>query len=72
MAKLDLILFIIFGTFAVCGLCAAVFSIRKAMRVACEKEGELRMFFWAVAAMIGLIVSGVSTAYILLPILYNL
>jgi hypothetical protein len=28
------------------------------------------MFFWAVGAMTGLIIAGVSVAYILLPILF--
>jgi hypothetical protein len=68
MAKLDLILTVAFGLISVAGLAAAIFAFRKAMRVANEKDGDLKMFFWAFGSMIALIVSGMTAAYILMPI----
>jgi hypothetical protein len=43
----------------------------RALKAAREKDGELRMFFWAVGSMAGLVVAGMSAAYILLPILWT-
>jgi hypothetical protein len=42
------------------------------MRAAERKDGELTMVAWAVGALVGLVVAGMSTAYILLPILFGL
>lgn len=72
MPKLDLILLVVFGTFTVLGLLSCVLCFRAAIRVAGKKESELKMFFWAVGGMVGLIIAGVSFAYILLPLLMNL
>ncbi len=71
MAGLDLVLFLGFGALAALGLTGAILSFRKALRVSGEKDGDLKMFVWAVAAMFSLIVAGMSTAYILLPILFH-
>ena len=71
MAKLDLILTIVFGTLSVLGLAAAALSLKMALKVASEKDGDLKMFFWAVGSLVGLILAGVSSAYILLPILLH-
>jgi hypothetical protein len=71
MAKLDLLLTIVFGTLSVLGLVVTVLCLRKALRVASEKDGDLKMFFWAVGSMVGLILAGLSSAYILLPILLH-
>lgn len=71
MARLDLILTIVFGTLSVLGLVVTVLCLRMALRVASEKDGDLKMFFWAAASMAGLILAGVSSAYILLPILLH-
>jgi hypothetical protein len=71
MAKLDLILTIVFGTLSVLGLAAAVLCLRMALKVASEEDGDLKMFFWAVGSLVGLILAGVSAAYILLPILLH-
>jgi hypothetical protein len=68
MAKLDLLLTIVFGTLSVLGLVAAALCFKMALRVASEKDGDLKMFFWAVGSLVGLILAGVSSAYILLPI----
>jgi hypothetical protein len=70
MAKLDLILTIVFSTLTLLGLAGAAFSFRKAMKVAGEKNGDFKMFLWTVGSLIGLIVAGVSAAYILLPIFF--
>lgn len=70
MARLDLILTIVFSMLALLGLAGAVFAFRKAMSVAGTKNGDLKMFLWAVGSLIGLIVAGVSAAYILIPIFF--
>ena len=44
-------------------------AFRKALAVSGERDGDLKMFFWACGSMLGLIVSGMSAAYILLPII---
>lgn len=71
MAGLDLILFLGFGTLAVLGMTGTILCFRKALRVSGEKDGDIKMFIWAVASMFSLIVAGMSTAYILLPILFH-
>lgn len=71
MATLDLLLTIAFGTLSVVGLAAAVLCLRMALRVGSERDGDLKMFFWAVGSLVGLIIAGVSSAYILLPILLH-
>ena len=70
MAKLDLALTIIFGTITLLALLGAAFSFRKAMKVAGEKNGDFKMFLWAVGTLVGLIIAGVGVAYILLPIYF--
>jgi hypothetical protein len=70
MAKLDLALTLIFGTISFLSLIAAVLCFRKALKVSGERDGDLKMFFWAVGSMIGLIVAGMGAAYILLPIFF--
>jgi hypothetical protein len=70
MAPLDLALLILFGTLSILGLTASVVCFLKALKVSGHRDGELKMFFWAVGAMTGLIIAGVSVAYILLPILF--
>lgn len=71
MAKLDLLLLLAFGAISLSGLTGSILSFRKAMRVSGEKDGDLKMFLWAVVSMMSLIVAGVSMAYILLPILFH-
>jgi hypothetical protein len=71
MAKLDLALFLAFGTLAVLALAFAIFCFVRALKVSGEKDGDLKMFLWATGSMFGLIASGMSTAYILLPILFH-
>ncbi len=71
MAKLDLILTLIFSGVALLGSIGTVYCMRKALRVSGERDGDLKMFLWAVGSLIGLIIAGMSAAYILLPIFFN-
>jgi hypothetical protein len=71
MAKLDLALLIAFGIIALLSFAFAVFCFVRALKVSGEKDGDLKMFLWAAGTMFGLIASGMSTAYILLPILFH-
>jgi len=70
MASLDLALLLLFGTLSLLGLTVSALCFRKALRVANQRDGDVKMFFWAVGAMTGLILAGVSVAYIVLPILF--
>jgi hypothetical protein len=72
MAKPDLILFAVFGSIALVSAAGAVLTFRQALRVSGERDGDLKMFLWAAGSMICLIIAGMSTAYILLPILFHL
>ena len=69
--NLDLVLLIVFGTLSVVAFAAAIFCFRKALKVAGGPDGDLKMFLWAVGTMFGLIVFGLSAAYILIPILIH-
>ena len=71
MARLDLILSLVFGAMSLITFAASAFCMVRALKAAREKDGELRMFFWAVGSMAALVVAGMSAAYILLPILWN-
>ncbi|MBX2989996.1 MAG: hypothetical protein KF749_02385 [Bacteroidetes bacterium] len=71
MATLDITLSVLFGMLALIGLAVAAFCFRKALNVSGERDGDIKMFFWAVGSMAALIVSGMSAAYILLPILFH-
>jgi len=69
--NLDLILSIVFGTVSASAFAAAVWCFMKALKISGARDGDLKMFLWAMGTMIGLIVSGMSAAYILLPILLH-
>ena len=71
MGPLDTILFLFFGLLTISGLAAAAWCFHKALNVANEKDGDLKMFLWGLGTLIGLIVAGMSAAYILLPILFH-
>ena len=71
MANADLILFIIFGLLCLLALAATVFCLRRALKVSGERDGDLKMFFWAAGALCAVIIAGMSAAYILLPILLH-
>jgi hypothetical protein len=71
MFNLDLVLSIVFGTISAAAFAAAVWCFLKALRISGTRDGDLKMFLWAMGTMIGLIVSGMSAAYILLPILLH-
>lgn len=70
MAKLDLILLIAFGTVTLLTLGSTAWCLRNALAQARKMNGELPMFFWAVGMFASLIISGLSMAYILIPILF--
>jgi Na+/H+-translocating membrane pyrophosphatase len=71
LAPLDLILFVVFSTMALGGVLGAILCLRRGMRAAERSNGELAMVAWTVGALAGLVVAGMSTAYILLPILFG-
>jgi len=71
MAKLDLILLAVFGLFTLVGLAVSAFCFRRSLKVANERDGDVKMFFWAVGGLLGLILAGMSSVYILLPILLH-
>jgi hypothetical protein len=68
MGKLDFVLAVTFGTLSFLSLIAAIFCFRKALKVSGERDGDFKMFLWSVGSLIGLIISGMGIAYILLPI----
>jgi len=68
---LDRTLLISFGAMMLLGLGIAFVCFRKSLRVAGDKDGDLKMFFWALGGMVGLILAGMSAVYILLPILLH-
>jgi len=69
--SLDRTLLISFGAMMLLGLGIAFVCFRKSLRVAGDKDGDLKMFFWALGGMVGLILAGMSAVYILLPILLH-
>lgn len=71
MASLDRTLLIAFGSVSLLFLALAAICFRQALRVADARDGDLKMFLWAAGGMFGLIVSGMSAAYIILPILFS-
>jgi hypothetical protein len=71
MAPLDTILLLVFSIISVGGIALAVWCFRKALKVSDKKDGDFKMFLWAVGTMFWLVVAGMCTAYILLPILFN-
>ena len=70
MGRLDLILLVAFGIIATGALASAIWCWRNALTQARRKDGELPMFFWALGMFASLIISGLSMAYILIPILF--
>jgi hypothetical protein len=68
MATIDLALTIIFGFLSLLGLTGAALSFRMALKVAGERDGDLKMAFWTLGVLAGLIVAGMSGAYFLIPI----
>jgi hypothetical protein len=67
----DALLLAVFGFISLSALTGAVLCFRKALRVAGDKDGDLKMFAWTFGSLLGLIVSGMSAAYILIPILFG-
>ncbi|HEX9657798.1 MAG TPA: hypothetical protein VGB89_12895 [Bacteroidota bacterium] len=71
MGSLDLVLLIVFGCSIVVGLAGGVYSFRRALKVANNKDGDLKMFLWAAVTMACLIVAGLSAAYFVLPLIIS-
>jgi hypothetical protein len=71
MARLDLIILLAFGTVTLLSFAAAFLCFRKALRVANKKDGDVKMFFWAVGSLATLTLGGMSLAYFLLPFLFR-
>jgi hypothetical protein len=68
MGPLDTILTVVFGLISVGALAGSVYCVRTALKVSGQKNGDFKMFAWAFLSFIGLIISGMSAAYILVPI----
>lgn len=71
MGPTDTVLLVVFGAISLTALAGTVWCLRKALKVAGTRDGDFKMFLWAAGAMVGLIVSGMSAAYILLPVLLH-
>ncbi|MGA9118142.1 MAG: hypothetical protein WB699_02150 [Bacteroidota bacterium] len=71
MVGLDLVLFLVFAPLFLLGSAGVVLCFRKSLRVAGERDGDLKMFFWAFGGMICLIVAGMSAAYFLIPLIFH-
>ncbi len=73
MAQLDKILFWTFLFIIILGLSWAAFAFYRAFKNAdFKKDPEgLRMFFWSLAGLVGLVFAGMAAAYILLPIIIH-
>lgn len=67
----DNILLIVFGTISGLGLIAAMVCLVFAVKSAKKPEGELKMALWSFGALAGLVLSGMSFAYFIIPILLN-
>lgn len=71
MGTLDLTLTLLFTPISLASLVFALFCFRKALSVAHTRDGDFKMFVWSVGSMVGLIIAGMTAAYILLPILFT-
>jgi hypothetical protein len=71
MAVLDKILLWFFLSLSITGIGWSVFSFYKAIKSADHKDDGIRMVLWAFGGLLGLIVAGMSIAYILLPIIFH-
>ncbi len=71
MARLDLILFWGFLTLTLAGLGWTWYAFYKAFKGTTPRTDPdgIKMFFWAVGGLVGLIIAGMSAAYILVPII---
>jgi hypothetical protein len=71
MGKLDLALLLGFGSLALITFAGSILCFRKALKVSNERDGDLKMFFWAAGTLLGLIIAGASAGYILFPIVFH-
>jgi hypothetical protein len=70
MGSIDKTIAIVFGTVALLSLVGSILAFRKAFKVSSHRDGDIKMFLWALAGMFCLIVAGMSAAYFLLPLLF--
>ncbi len=71
MAKLDLILLLVFGFIAAISLTTGYLCLRNALTAARAKDGEIRMFFWTAGLLASLTLSGLSAGYFLIPLIFG-
>ncbi len=73
MAPLDRILFYFFLTLTIIGLSWSGFAFSRAFRYSNPRDDPdgVRMFMWAAGGLVGLILAGMSLAYILFPLIFH-
>ncbi|MBI5020587.1 MAG: hypothetical protein HZB59_04060 [Ignavibacteriales bacterium] len=73
MAKFDNILFWLFLSVIIISLSWSAFAFYRAFKNADYRKDPdgFKMFIWSVAGLAGLIIAGMSAAYILLPIIFH-
>ena len=71
MAILDKILLWGFIGIGVLSLTWSGFAFYRAIKAAEYKDDGFKMFLWAAGGLLGLVIAGMSTAYILLPIILH-
>jgi hypothetical protein len=69
LAILDKILFWGFLILSTISLIWSGFAFYKSLKSAKYNDEGLRMFFWAVGGLLGLIIAGVGIVYFLIPII---
>jgi hypothetical protein len=71
VAILDKLLIWIFTGLSLLSLAWSIFAFYRAMKAVDLKDEGFRMFLWAAGGLVGLVVAGMSAAYILLPIIFH-
>ncbi|MEX2116663.1 MAG: hypothetical protein WEB37_07240 [Bacteroidota bacterium] len=64
----DNFLLIFFGALSTLSLIAGGFAFAMAFKHAKKPDAELKMAFWAILGLAGLVFAGMSWAYFLIPI----
>lgn len=66
---MDNILLVVFGGLSTLALAVGVVAFTLALKYAKKKDGEGKMIAWAIVGLAGIVFSGMSWAYFLIPIL---